>query len=77
MESWKYCRLRNRLLELSNDIWNAGRIPKEWEKALIINAHKRDKGKFTIYSRRTVKEGHKSAGTQNQESLCWRGTAAI
>jgi hypothetical protein len=34
--------LRNRSFVLSNNIWNAARIPKEWKKALIISAHKKD-----------------------------------
>ena len=43
MELWKYGgkRLKLRMLQLMNDIWNSGKLPEEWSEATVINIHKK------------------------------------
>jgi hypothetical protein len=43
MELWKYGsqKLKIRMLQLFNDIWNAGRTPEEWKIALVVNIFKK------------------------------------
>jgi hypothetical protein len=43
-------KLKIRLLQLINDIWNVGRTPEEWETAVIVNIFKKgDKSKCENY----------------------------
>jgi hypothetical protein len=53
MELLKYgsSTLKNRLIQLLYDIWNVGRIPKEWKQPVINNIYKKgDKSQCTNYT---------------------------
>ncbi|KAJ4434064.1 hypothetical protein ANN_16383 [Periplaneta americana] len=44
VELFKYgsTKLKNRLIQLLNDIWSMGRIPEDWKVSKIINIHKKN-----------------------------------
>jgi hypothetical protein len=68
------------IISVNNNKKSLLRSSKESDPASKVVNHLRinqDKSFVGSQSHQTVKYGHESRGTRSQESLCWRGPAAI